>query len=217
MPDVMQQVRATVGSEVELIYDVHQRVWPHLAARLAQGFEPCRLFFLEDVVAAEDVEWLTTVRAATTTPLAIGELFTNPREYVPLVRDRLLDFVRCHVSALGGITPAWRLAHLCEYFGVRTAWHGPKDVSPVGMAANLALDVASPTSGIQEYHPFPDVVREMFPGTPVAHEGVLAVPHAPGLGIDLDEQLAARFPAAPVTPNWDWARLRRADGAVQQR
>jgi mannonate dehydratase len=217
MPGVLAQVRAAVGEDVELIHDVHQRVPAHLAARLARELDASRLYFLEDVVATEDVEWLAAVRAATTTPLAIGELFTNPREYVPLIRDRLLDFVRCHVSAIGGITPAWRLAHLCESFGVQTAWHGPKDVSPVGMAANLALDVASPSFGIQEYHPFSDVVREMFPGTATARGGVLAVSDAPGLGIDLDERLAARHPPVPVTPNWDWARLRRTDGAVQLR
>jgi mannonate dehydratase len=217
IPEVLLRVRDAVGDGVELIHDVHQRVPPHLAARLARKLDACRLFFLEDIVPTEDVEWLAAVRAATSAPLAIGELFTNPREYVPLIRDRLLDFVRCHVSAIGGITPAWRVANLCEYFGVQTAWHGPKDVSPVGQAANLALDAASPSFGIQEFHPFSDVVREIFPGTATARGGAVAVSDAPGLGIEIDERLAARHPAAPVRPNWQWARLRRVDGAVQPR
>ena len=217
IPEVLRHVRDVVGTEVELIHDVHQRVPPHLAGRLARELEVCRLFYLEDVVATEDVDWLAAVREATSTPLAIGELFTNPREYVPLIRDRLLDFIRCHVSAIGGITPAWRLAGMCELFGVQTAWHGPKDVSPVGQAANLALDVASPSFGIQEYHPFSEAAREIFPGTSTARGGALTISDAPGLGIDLDEGAAARYPAAPVTPNWHWARLRRIDGAVQLR
>ena len=84
----------------------------------------------------------------------MGELYVNQAEYVDLVKDRLIDFMRVHISDIGGLTPARKLAAFCEYFGVRTAWHGPGDVSPVAHAANLQLDLCCPNFGIQEAYSF---------------------------------------------------------------
>jgi mannonate dehydratase len=101
----------------------------------------------------------------------MGELYSNPAEYVPLIKDRLIDFIRVHVSDIGGLSPARKLAAFCEFFGVRTAWHGPGDVSPVGHAANLHLDLACPNFGIQEAHLFGERTREVFPGCPEIRMG----------------------------------------------
>lgn len=213
-PRLFAHLRDTVGDEVELLHDVHERLNPTQALRLAKELEPYHLFFLEDLLAPEDLEWLRLVRAQTTTPLAIGELFTHPGEYLPLVRDRLIDFVRCHISAIGGITPAWRLASACELFGVRTAWHGPGDVSPVGHAANLALDLAAPSFGIQEQHVFAPQVHEVFPGTPEVHDGHLWPSELPGLGVDLDEKAAAKYPPRAPLSTEGWTAVRLPDGTA---
>ena len=93
------------------------------------------------------------MREQTAIPIAMGELFVNQPEWEPLIKERLIDFIRVHISAIGGLTPARKLAAFCEFFGVRTAWHGPGDVSPVGHAANLHLDLASTNFGIQEAYP----------------------------------------------------------------
>ena len=69
----------------------------------------------------------------------MGELFNHPQEWVPLISTRLIDFIRVHVSQIGGLTPARKLATFCETFEVRTAWHGPGDTSPVGHAGELQL------------------------------------------------------------------------------
>jgi mannonate dehydratase len=111
------------------------------------------------------------------------------------------------VSAIGGVTPAIKLAHTCEAFGVRTAWHGPGDVSPVGMAANVHLDVAMHNFGVQEWGRRAAVELEMFPGTPEVRRGYAYPNDRPGLGIDFDEALAARFPPDATNPTWTVSRL----------
>lgn len=217
IPDVFRRLRDAVGDELELIHDVHERVEPHLAVRVAASLDSYNLFFLEDPVATEDLDWIARLRAASRTPVAVGELLTTPREYLSLIQTRCVDFIRCHISAIGGITPAWRIALLSEQFGIRTAWHGPRDVSPIGQAANVALDTAVSNFGIQEYHPLSPAAREVFPGAMVAQEGVLSPPEEPGLGVDIDEVKARQFPPASNNPNWPWDRIRKRDGSVQQR
>jgi mannonate dehydratase len=142
----------------------------------------------------------------------MGELFVHPAEWLPLISGRLIDFIRVHISAIGGVTPARKLAALCETFGVRTAWHGPADVSPVGHAANLHLDLACPNFGVQEWMPFTDEEQAIFPGCPRVRGGYMYANDRPGLGIDLDEREAARFPCPndPIV----WTQTRTPDGTA---
>ena len=95
----------------------------------------------------------------------MGELFNSPHEWTPLISERLIDYIRIHVSEAGGLTPCRKIAAMAEMFGVKTAWHGPADVSPIGHAANVALDLACYNFGIQEYSPFNEQAREVFRGT----------------------------------------------------
>jgi mannonate dehydratase len=170
---VFDHVRSSVGNDIELLHDVHERLAPVEAVRLSKNLQKYRLFFLEDALAPEQVEWFKIMRQQSTTPVAMGELFVNPQEWIHLISNRLIDFIRCHISTIGGITPAKKLAHYCEGFSVRTAWHGPGDVSPVGHAANLHLDLSSANFGVQEWYGPSDVIREVFPGTPELRRGYL--------------------------------------------
>ena len=208
----IEAVRARHGDRVELLHDVHERLRPAQAVEFAKEVEKYRLFFLEDLLAPEDNEWFANVRAVCATPLAMGELFVHPREWTPLIINRQIDFLRMHMSALGGITPARKVAAMAEIQGIRTAWHGPGDVSPVGHAANLHLDLACPNFGIQEFPGFNDALREVFPGCPEIRRGYLYANPKPGLGVDLDESLAAKYPCKPVTEVWTQTRL--PDGSV---
>ena len=212
IPELFAFLRSELGDEVELLHDVHERLAPIDAIALAKALEPYRLFFLEDIVAPEDEEWLAMLRQQCATRIALGELFTHPHEMTPFIARRLFDFVRVHVSAIGGITPALKLAHLCEPFGIRTAWHGPGDVSPVGMAANVHLDVAVHNFGIQEWAGRSETEEEMFPGLPEIRGGRIYPNDRPGLGIDLDEKLAAKFRCDDDDPGWTPSRL--PDGTV---
>lgn len=204
---MLEYVRAKVGSEVELLHDVHERLHPIDAVQFAKDVEPYRLFFLEDPLAPEDLQWFSLLRQQCSTPLAMGELFNHPHEWTPLIERRLIDFVRMHVSQMGGITPARNVAIFAQMYGVRTAWHGPGDVSPVGHAANLHLDLWAPNFGIQEWCRFPPIIYEMFPGTPEVRNGYMYPNDRPGLGVDVDEQLAARFPCDDEVEWWTQTRL----------
>jgi mannonate dehydratase len=215
VPRLFEHLRKQLGDTVELLHDVHERVPPILALQLAKELEPYRPFFLEDPFSPEDIGYFTHLRQQTSTPIAMGELFNNPNEWLPLVSGRLIDFIRVHMSQIGGLTMARKLAALCDFFAVRTAWHGPGDVSPVGHAANVHLDVACPNFGIQEAKEFTQAEQDVFPGCPELRDGYYWVSDRVGLGIDLDEKLAAKFPIED-DPSFDlhWGNLRRRDGSI---
>jgi len=166
-------LRAKIGFDVDLLHDVHERIPPSQALQLAKAVEPYRLFFLEDLFAPEDIHWHQILRQQSTTPIAMGELFVNRHEWMPLVTNRWIDFIRCHISAIGGLNMARKIATVCEFFNVRTAWHGPGNVSAVGHAVNLHLDLATYSFGIQEQNVFSDDVREVFPGAPEIKGGYM--------------------------------------------
>ena len=141
----------TRDCECSECHDVHERLKPVDAIRFARELEPFDLFFLEDAIPLEDGEWLRQLREKTTTPIAQGELFNHPFEWRSLVANRTIDFIRVHLSQVGGITPSRKLALFAEQYGVRTAWHGPGDMSPLAHAANIHIDLASRNFGVQEW------------------------------------------------------------------
>lgn len=214
VPRLFEHLRGALGDEIELLHDIHERIPPIAAINLAKALEPYNLFFLEDPFSPEDIDYFSLMRQQTAIPIAMGELFVNQAEYVPLIRDRLIDFIRVHISDIGGLSVARKLAAYCEFFGVRTAWHGPGDVSPVGHAANLALDLSCYNFGIQEASFFREETRAVFPGCPEIREGYMWTNDKPGLGIDIDEELAAKYPFPEHPLNGGWAPVRREDGTV---
>jgi mannonate dehydratase len=213
-PALFEQARAVLGDDVELLHDVHSRLTPKQAVILARSLEPYRLYFLEDVIAPEHYDRLPEVRAASPVPIAVGELVSSVTDAVRLVRDLGVDLLRLHISAIGGLTPARKLTALCELLGVQTAWHAPGDISPVGAAANIALDVSSHAFGIQEAYLYTDRAIEVFPGTPVPVAGYVTPSNGPGWGVDLDERLAAKYPPRRFLHERWAARVRASDGGL---
>ena len=217
---MFETVRKELGEELEILHDVHERVTPTQALQFAKDVEQFRLFFFDDPLSPEDIAWFRIMRQQTTTPIAMGELFNSPHEWNPLISERLIDYIRVHVSQAGGLTPCRKMAAMAEVFGVRTAWHGPGDVSPVGHAANVALDLACWNFGIQEYSPFNERVQEVFHGCPVMKNGYLYANEAPGWGIEVDEQAAEKYPFGYGEKdergrlNGGWGVIRRRDGTV---
>ncbi len=209
---MFEYLRSKLGFDVELLHDVHERVPPSLALQLAKAVEPYRLFFLEDPFAPEDVDWFRIMRKQTTTALAMGELFVNRHEWMNLVTERLIDFIRIHVSAVGGLNMCRKVAAMCDFFNVRTAWHGPGNVSPVGHAVNMHLDLTAFNFGIQEQHYFSDTLREVFPGAPEIRGGYMYSNEQPGLGVDINESLAAKFPYK--SPGGSRGNDRKLDGTI---
>lgn len=209
--EMFDHVRKSCGEEIELLHDVHERVQPMDAINMLQKLEPYRPFFIEDPVSPENMGYFKLIREKTSVPLAMGELFNNPHEWLEPMTNRLFDFIRIHISQIGGITPAMKVARLGEWFNVRTAWHGPGDVSPVGHAANAHIDFAVWNFGIQESVHFSDRLREIFPGSPVMKNGYMHVNEVPGLGVEVNEKLAAKYPF-PSKNNYHWTQLRKNDG-----
>ena len=219
-------IRSTLGFDVELCHDVHERLKPVEAIQFACALEPFELFFLEDALALEDGEWFRQLRAKTTIPLAQGELFNNAYEWKSLISERLIDFIRVHLSQIGGITAARKLQIFAEQFGVRTAWHGPGDMSPLAHAANIHIDLAARNFGVQEWsgtEPPNFVIQELkgprealldvFPGLPEFRHGYVYANDKPGLGVDIDEAEAAKYPCENTVTTWTQTRL--ADGTLQ--
>jgi mannonate dehydratase len=216
LPKFFEHLRTKLGDEVELLHDVHERITLNQAVNLCKSLEPYRLFFLEDPFPPEDNDHFRILRQQTSIPIAMGELFNTQHEYLPLIKERLIDFIRIHISQIGGLSPARKVAALCEYFGVRTAWHGPGDASPVAHAAQLALELASYNFGVHEGSSFPKETQDVFVGCPEVKNGYMLAQEKPGHGIEVDEKLAAKFPFPPGPPNFDysWGTTRRSDGTV---
>src|SRR5258706_14531943 len=103
----------------------------------------------------------------------MGEVFNNRKEWRGRVSGRLVGLIPCHLSQVGGIGAARKIAAICEFYRVRTAWHGPGDTSPVGHAAHVHMDLATWNFGIQECPNFSDALREVFPGTPEVRNGMM--------------------------------------------
>ncbi|WP_313329485.1 enolase C-terminal domain-like protein [Comamonas sp.] len=219
-------IRSRIGFEVELCHDVHERLKPADAIRFAQALEPYELFFLEDAIALEEGDWLRQLRDKTNVPLAQGELFNHPFEWRTIIAERLIDFIRVHLSQVGGITPARKLQLFAEQYGVRTAWHGPGDMSPLAHAANIHIDLASRNFGVQEWsgtEPPNFVIQALkgprgallavFPGLPTFRNGYVYANELPGLGVDIDEREAAKYPCSSAVTTWTQTRL--TDGSLQ--
>jgi mannonate dehydratase len=214
-PALFAAARARLGDGVNLMHDVHSRLTPKQAVVLARALEPYRLSFLEDVVAPEFYDRLPEVRAASPVPIAVGEQIGSVHDAVRLIRDLGIDLLRLHTSAVGGLTPTRKLVALAELLGVRTAFHSPGDISPVGVAANLAVDVSTPAFGYQESHSYNDATHEVFPGTPDVRDGHLYPSTEPGWGVDLDEKAAAKYPPTKFLHERWAAQVRRPDGGLE--
>jgi mannonate dehydratase len=214
--DGVNEIRYTLGPEPELIVDIHGRANPREARRIAAGLEPADLYFLEDPLRPENKTAFERLRESTTTPLAMGELFSNPWEMRPLIEREQVDFLRVDLAHVGGITAAKKLATIAEHHYVETAFHGPPDLSPVGQAASVHVDLSIPNFGVQELTEYEeyygDTVNEVFAGGATLDESVggLDVPDEPGLGIEIDAEAAREF----EYEQGHLPKRRAADGSV---
>lgn len=214
VPKMFDYVRSKVGEEPKLLHDVHSHLSGINAVEFCRRMQPYHMFFIEDVLAPEQIDWYKQIRKICSVPQAVGELFTHPYEYYPLVADRAIDFVRCRVCAIGGITPAKKLANMCEYFGVRTAFQEGGENDPVNQMAAYHVDISSPAFGIQEENNFPAVAREICQGTAEIRRGYLYGSGRPGIGVDIDEALATKHPIGEIPNGGAYPTDRAVDGSV---
>ena len=193
-PGLFEAARAALGWDIDLLHDTHHRLTPIEAARLGKDLEPYRLFWLEDTVAADDQASFRLIRQHTTTPLAVGEVFNSIWDCKQLIEEQLIDYIRTTVVHAGGISHLQRIAALAELYHVKTGCHGATDLSPVCMAAALHFDLAIPNFGLQEYMRHTPQTDAVFPHAYHFKEGFLHPGDRPGLGVDINETLAAQYP-----------------------
>jgi mannonate dehydratase len=197
-PRMLEAVRAKVGMDVHLLHDAHHRLTPIEAADLGRRVEDLRLFWLEDLAPAELQQSFRLIRQHTTTPLAVGEVFNSIWDCEQLIREQLIDYIRTSVSHAGGISHLRKLYAFAEVYDVRTGAHGATDLSPVSLAAALHLDLATSNFGIQEYMRHTAKTDEVFLHEYSFGDGYMHPGTAPGLGVELDEELASRYDYAPA-------------------
>lgn len=210
IPSLFKKVRDVYGDNIHLLHDVHHRCTPIEAARLAKEIEPYHLFWLEDPVAGELQEGLRLIRKHSTTPIAIGEVFNTVYDYSTLITEQLIDYIRMPVVHGGGITHLLKVAAMASVYHINTGFHGATDLSPVNLAAAIHFNTAVNNFGIQEYMLHQEIVNEVFKTNYRFEDGFLTIDDSPGIGVDIDEKAAAKFPYA-------MARLpvnRKSDGTM---
>ena len=198
IPEVFEAVRNQFGEVLPLLHDAHHRLTPNQGAQLGRSLEPFDLFWLEDCTPAENQEGLRRVRSQTTTPLAIGEVFNSIFDYQTLITEQLIDYVRSSATHAGGITGLRKIMDFAAIYQIKSGIHGPTDVSPVGMAAALHLDIAIHNFGIQELMVHNERTLEVFQTSYTFLDGLLDPGENPGLGVELDESAAAAFEYTPA-------------------
>jgi len=213
VPKLFERLRKDHGPEIELLHDVHHRLSPIEAARLARDLEPYRLFWLEDATPAENQKGFELIRKHSVTPLAVGEVFNSIWDCKHLIENQLIDYIRTTIVHGGGITHLRRIADFAALHGVRTGFHGATDLSPVCMGAALHFDTWVPNFGIQEYMKHAPETDAVFPHDYTFREGRLHCGDTPGHGVTIDEKLAAQYPYVPKQlpiarledgTMWDW-------------
>jgi mannonate dehydratase len=217
---LLEECRKQLGPDIGLAFDIHRKATPNEGLQFAKDVEHLKMLFVEDPFSNQDFAWHRLLRQQCSTPIAVGELFTNPNEWVPLLSERLIDYILSHVSALGGVTPCRKQAAMAEVLGIRTLWHGSPDISPIGHMANVHLDVACYNTGYQEYRGYDDRTREVFKGCPEVKKGYIYANDKPGWGIEIDEKLAAKYPygtgekGTAKQLNGGWGPRRWPDGTI---
>ncbi|MEO7145341.1 MAG: enolase C-terminal domain-like protein [Bryobacteraceae bacterium] len=192
---MFDHLRKTVGNDVGFVHDVHERVTANQAVQLAKAVEPYSLFYLEDPLRPEYMDTFRLIRQQSSTPIAMGELFVGPWDGLELVTGHLIDYLRNDLVHCGGITTGRKMAANCEPYGILTAWHGPGNISPIAHMANASVSLSVSNFGIQEYSGnWPEAVLEVFSATPHFDAGYINIDDNPGLGIDVNEKAAAKYP-----------------------
>jgi len=195
VPRLFEHLRKTLGDDIGLLHDVHERITPNQAVALAQDLQPYKLFYLEDPLRPEHLDTFRLIRQHATTPIAMGEVYVGPWEGLNLIEEHLVDYVRNDLAHCGGITTGKKIATACEPKGILTAWHGPGNIAPPSHMANAHVSLSIPNFGIQEcaveWHP---AVHEVFSAMPTFDDGYVNIADKPGLGVEVNEAAAGKYP-----------------------
>jgi mannonate dehydratase len=195
VPKLFEHLRKELGDDIGLLHDVHERITPNQAVALAQDLQPYKLFYLEDPLRPEHVDTFRLIRQRASTPIAMGEVFVGPWEGLNLIEEHLIDYIRNDLAHCGGITTGKKIATACEPKGILTAWHGPGNIAPISHMANAHVSLSVSNFGIQECTvEWAPAVHEVFSAMPAFEDGYVNVAEKPGLGVEVNETAATKYP-----------------------
>ncbi|MCW5982559.1 MAG: hypothetical protein KIT09_31015 [Bryobacteraceae bacterium] len=206
----LEQVRKAVGDDFDICIDAHGKLTTVMAVEFCTAIEDLRPFFVEEATQLEDLGELELLRQKTKVPLATGERSFTKWGFAEMCARHLVNYVQPDVVHAGGILELKKIGTLAEAFRIEMAPHNPQ--SEVSTMASLHVDATTPASTIQEYNPRSDQwVQDLFyGGGSRVKDGYAELPDRPGLGVQLNEEVAARRPYQPVNrPNYVFS-----DGAV---
>lgn len=196
MVKALEAMRSTVGPDIEIIYDAHTRIDTADAIRLCKMVEHLDLFFMEDPLRSENPASYATLARHTSVPIAAGEQWATKWSFRQVIEEELINYARIDLCIVGGITEALKVARWCETHYIKLAPHNP--LGPVSTAACLHLDLASDNFGVQECPRVPGTtLTDLFPVQVPFEKGYLLAPERPGLGIEFDESVVAKYPYEP--------------------
>jgi galactonate dehydratase len=204
----MAAVRAAVGEEIGICFDVHTRLDVADAVRLCRASEEFQPFFMEDALRSENPHSYHRLRQQTAVPLAAGEQFATKWEFREMIEDDLIDYARVDLCIVGGLTEARKIAGWCETHYIKLVTHNP--LGPVSSAACLQFNLACSNFGVQEQPRRPGTtLTDVVPVQVEWRDGYLLPPTRPGLGIEFDREAARRSPFQMT----ESPHLRRLDGS----
>lgn len=203
-----EAVRAAIGEDIEICFDVHTRLDLPEAVWLCREVEQFHPYFIEDPLRSENPDSFKTLRPRTGVPLAAGEQFSSKWEFRQLIEEEWIDYARIDLCIVGGITEAKKIAGWCETHYINVVVHNP--LSVVSSAACLHLNLACANFGVQEQPRRPGTsMTDVFPVQPEWEDGYLLPPTRPGLGIEFDREAAKKYPFQMT----ELPQFRRMDGS----
>jgi len=215
----VQAIREAMGPHFGIGVDFHGRVHRPMAKVIAKALEPFDLMFIEEPVLSEHAEALKEIANHCSTPIALGERLYSRWDFKRILAEGYVDIIQPDPSHAGGITETRKIAAMAEAYDVAVALHCP--LGPIALAANLQLDAVCYNAFIQEqslgihYNTTNDLLdyvkdRSVFD----YRDGFVAIPHGPGLGIEVDEEVVERM--ARTGHRWRNPVWRHADGSFAE-
>ncbi|WP_138294983.1 MULTISPECIES: galactonate dehydratase [unclassified Clostridium] len=215
----MAAIREAVGYEIGVGVDFHGRVHKTMANILIKELEPFRPMFIEEPVLPENNEALEEIKRASRIPIATGERMYTRWGFKQLLASGNVDIIQPDLCHAGGIWEVRKIAAMAEAYDIAVAPHCP--LGPIALAASLQLDFCTPNAFIQEqslgihYNQGTDMLDYLAdPGVFGYSDGAVALPRAPGLGIEMNE--AKIRAAAQQGHRWRNPVWRTEDGVVAE-
>ncbi len=206
---LVRAVREAVGPEMDLMVDLHARCTPAMAMQYCQAFEPYGLLFFEEPCPTEDLEATALVTRTSRIPIATGERLVGRHQFRELFERRACHIIQPDLSHCGGLWEARKIAATAEAYSMAVAPHNPN--GPIATAVTVHFALATPNWLIQEMITSDVPWRSEVLTEPIeVINGVIAVPTKPGLGIDVNEEAATKYPFKPEAEQ----RYFHPDGSV---